>query len=211
MDVIVRKLINLGEIQEDERFSILSLPFQRRDVAPNELLVSEGKKPSHSIIVLSGLVFRFKSGPEARQIVSLHIPGDMPDIQSLLLKRMDHGLSVAASSSQIAMISHAAILALFEKHPRLERLFWHDTLIDASLYREALTSMGTRPAMQRMAHYFCEHYTRMKNRGLAENGSCEMQMTQSLLSEALGLSLVSANRSVKFLRNNKLADHKTGS
>jgi CRP-like cAMP-binding protein len=210
LQVIIQKLSSSEALSHNERAAILALPHEKRDTDANEQLVQEGATPSTAMVVLRGMVFRHKSGPASRQVLSLHPPGDLPDIQSLFLKHLDHGISVAAEPSRVALVPHSALIALFDTHRRLERVFWRETLIEASLYRESLTSMGTRPALQRAAHYFCEHFTRMKTRDLADESSCDMPLTQFHLAEALGVSLVSVNRCIRVLRERGLADHREG-
>jgi len=134
----------------------------------------------------------------------------MPDVQSLFLYRMDHGLAAAASPTRIAMIPHTDLLSLFKQFPRLERLFWRETLTDAAIYREAIANLGSRVAPERLAHLFCEHFTRMKSRKLVSGNSCKLPLTQQHLADVLGLSLVHVNRSLMALRKLKLADLKDG-
>src|SRR3954468_22800427 len=68
----------------------------------------------------------------ARQIFSFHIAGDIPDLQSLHLKTMDHTLSTVTPST-VAFIQHDDLRALDAAFPRLGDILWRDTLIDAAI------------------------------------------------------------------------------
>jgi hypothetical protein len=67
--------------------------------------------------------------------MAYHVPGDVPDLQSLHLKVLDNSISTV-SPCRIGFVQHDALHALFWAHPRLGDAFWRMTLIDAALYRK---------------------------------------------------------------------------
>ena len=66
-------------------------------------------------------------------------------------------------------------------------------------------SIGRRPPAARLAHLFCEFYLRLKMVGLTQGLSYSLPATQTDLSDALGVSLVLANRTCAALRREGLA------
>jgi len=87
LEFLIRKLERHTTLPEADRRAILDLPVHARSVPPATYLVREGEPPSNCVILSSGFAFRHKiveSG--ARQIVSLHLPGDALDFQSLFLE-----------------------------------------------------------------------------------------------------------------------------
>jgi hypothetical protein len=70
-----------------------------------------------------------------RQIFSFYIAGDIPDLQSLHLKTMDHTLS-SVTARTVAFVQLDDIRALDAAFPRLGDILWRDTLIDAAIFRE---------------------------------------------------------------------------
>jgi hypothetical protein len=100
----------------------------------------------------SGMLARYHTMPSGdRQYLSLHIAGDLPDLQSLFLAIMDHSLC-AIDKAQIASIRHSEILALVKRAPSAGLAFWRHTLIDGAIFRQAITSNGGRSAVARVAH-----------------------------------------------------------
>jgi CRP-like cAMP-binding protein len=91
---------------------------------------------------------------------------------------------------------------LCERHrnPRLARAIWKDTLVDAAVFREWMTSIGRRRAAIRIAHLMCEVYVRLEAVGLAEKDRINWSITQAEIGDALGLSNVHVNRSLQELR-----------
>ena len=117
-------------------------------MAPREDIVRQGDRPKVSVVVLRGMVARYHTlQGGGRQYLSLHIAGDMPDAQSLFLDQMDHAVC-AMDDVVVALVSHKALLALFDERPAVGFAFWRETLIDGAIFREAITNNSARP-MQR--------------------------------------------------------------
>jgi CRP-like cAMP-binding protein len=201
---LIRKLESIAQVNDTERRALGSLPLRLKRYADNDDIVQQGDALSECCLVLEGFLCRYKIlGRGQRQIVSFHIPGDMPDAQSLHLKVIDHSLG-ALASSQVAFIPHAAMNDIMRDHPRLAAAFWRDTLIDAAIFREWLCGLGRRHAYERLAHLVCELFVKYQAVGLTRDGSFELPLTQAEYGDALGLSTVHVNRSIQALRHEGL-------
>src|SRR3954464_10115846 len=165
---LIRKLESIGALSEQDREAIASLPVQVRDLDADEDVVREGDVPSACCLLLDGFMHRYKVLPDGkRQILALHTPGDMPDLQSLFLRHLDHSLA-ASVPSQAGFIPHEALRALMRAHPTVADLFWRDTLIDAAIFREWIVALGQRSALSHLAHLLCEVFTRLRAVGLTQ-------------------------------------------
>src|SRR3954462_2113254 len=90
---LIRRLESITSLSEQERDALLRLPMNVRELAPDQDIAREGDHPTESCLILSGMAFRSKmTVPGKRQIMSFHIAGDIPDLQSLHLRTMDHDL-----------------------------------------------------------------------------------------------------------------------
>ena len=184
-EMLIRKLESIGELSDQDREALASLPVQVRHLEADEDVVREGDRPSVCCLLLDGFMHRYKMLPDGkRQILALHTPGDMPDLQSLFLRTLDHNLA-ASVPSQAAFIPHEALRALMRKFPTLTDLFWRDTLIDAAIFRAWIVAMGQRPARSHMAHLLCEVFTRLRAVGLTQDHACSLPLTQAELGDAL--------------------------
>jgi len=103
-----------------------------------------------------------------RQYLSFHMAGDMPDSQALFIERMDHAVC-AIGPAVIASIPHKELLAAFDRRPSLGFAIWRETLIDAAIFREAITNNSSRSMPTRMGHLFCELFYRARASGLADD------------------------------------------
>ena len=202
---ITRRLEAIGAVLSGEdKAALAGLPFEVRNLPANRTFVKENERPGQSCVVLDGFVFRYKLVRDGgRQISALHVPGDLPDFQSLHLRTMDHALSTF-TEARVAFIPHSALIAVMHARPTLADACWRATLADAALFREGLTGVGRRSAKARMAHLLCELFVRLRSVGLAEPDAFELPLTQTVLADALGLSSVHVNRVLQEIRGDGL-------
>jgi CRP-like cAMP-binding protein len=210
MEPLIRKLESLGEMSEADRAALASLPAQVRTLQADEDVVRDGDAPSASCLLLDGFMHRYKVLPDGkRQILAIHTPGDIPDLQSLLLRRQDHSLAASVPSTA-AFIPHEALRALIRSRPTVADLFWRDTLVDAAIFRAWIESLGRRSALGHLAHLVCEVYTRLRAVGLTNGCSYGLPFTQTELGDALGLSTVHVNRTLQEMRGEGLIEFQHG-
>jgi CRP-like cAMP-binding protein len=203
---LLRKLETIVDLSDEEREAILGLPFMTKAVGEDQDIIRDGDRPSECCLILEGFTCRYKILSDGkRQIMSFHIPGDIPDLQSLHLKVMDHSLGTL-TPCKVGMIKHDDLRGLIRRCPRVGDALWRDTLIDAAVFREWMIGIGRRSAYTRIAHVLCEILVRMRAIGLANgNGNdIELPVTQAEIADALGLSTVHVNRVLQELRSNGL-------
>jgi CRP-like cAMP-binding protein len=188
-----------------DRSGIRELPFRLKTLEPGQDIVHQGEHPDVAVFVLSGMLARYHTLSSGdRQYLSFHIAGDLPDVQSLFLKVMDHSVC-AMNRATLALFPHDPLLRLLEKHPLICFAFWRLTLADAAIFRQAITN-NSRTHMARLAHLFCEIYYRSRERGIATGNSCGLPLTQTELGQTLGMSHISVNRALQRLRKLKLVE-----
>lgn len=178
--------------------------MRERRLAARQFIVKDGDRPKESCLIADGFAFRSKTTADGNtQILSIHIPGEIPDLQSLHLNVMDHDL-ITVTPCTLGFILHDDLNALARQRPNLAAAFWRETLIDASIFREWITNIGRREAMPRMAHLLLELHTRLKAIGHTRDSEFGIPITQNDLSECLGLSAVHTNRVIQHLRKDGL-------
>ena len=202
-NILIRRLRSISPLTDDERECLATLPLSARSVSADQDIVREGDRPSECCLIVEGFVCRYKLTYQGkRQIFSFHLPGDIPDLQSLHISVMDHSLMTLTPS--LAFIPHESLTKVMHRCPRVADLLWRDTLIDAAVFREWMIGLGRRLAETRIAHVLCEILVRMRAVGLANGHACELPITQAELGDALGLSTVHVNRSLQGLRRKGL-------
>jgi CRP-like cAMP-binding protein len=191
-NMLFRKLQSIGPLSEEEKHCLLTLSLRTKDFGPDQNIVREGDRPSECCLIVDGFACRYKLTEEGkRQIFSFHIPGDIPDLQSLHLGVMDHSL-MTLTPCKLAFIRHESLTETMHRCPRFADVMWRDTLIDAAIFREWMMGIGRRSAYARIAHVLCEVMVKMRAVGLADGQSCELPITQAELGDELGLSTVTS-------------------
>jgi CRP-like cAMP-binding protein len=197
---LVRKLEGWARLSDADVAALRALPFQvRRHEAPAYIIREGATRLRYCSFVLTGFAIRQKlTAAGARQIVSLHLPGDFLDLQHLFLHVADHNVQ-ALTRMETVDIERTALRELALTNPNIGRALWTDALVDASIYREWVLNVGRRDARQRIAHLLCEFALRMKAAGLDMGDGCQLPMTQEQLGDAVGLTSVHVNRTLKSL------------
>lgn len=197
---LVRKLETRTRLDQSDIAAILELPFTMRTYEAPGYVVREGVRSlKQCSFVRTGFAFRQKLTVDGnRQIVGMCLPGDFIDLQHLFLKRADHNIQVLTRLEAVD-IERAALQELALARPNVGKALWIDTLIEASIHREWILNIGRRDARQRIAHLLCEFALRMKHAGLESGDGYELPMTQEQLGDAVGLTSVHVNRTLKSL------------
>jgi CRP-like cAMP-binding protein len=209
--MIERLLLKLrlrDNLSAAEETALLSLIDTVEEVPAKKVVVTRGTPLRHSILLLDGLMCRFKDLKNGRrQISALHVPGDFLDLHGFTLKHLDQDV-MALAKSQMVLVPHERLTQLTIDFPHLTRLLWFSTNLDAAIHREWEVCLGQRSGVERVAHLFCELFTRMSGVGLVEGQSFELPMSQAELGECLGLTPVHTNRVLRNLRERGLAEMK---
>lgn len=198
--ILIRKLKEHSRLTGEDLATINQLNYVEKPLEPNQDLIRQGDDPNVSAVVVSGMVARYhllQNGK--RQYLSFHLAGDMPDSQALFIEKMDHAVC-AIGPAVVALIPHSGLLSAFARRPSIGFAIWRETLIDAAIFREAITNNGSRETSPRMGHLFCELFYRAKASGLTKNDRFEAPITLVQLGEALGMSIATVNRTLQDLR-----------
>lgn len=199
LEAMVRKLHQWHPLDAEDQDALRALPFRMTTLRPHEYIVREGDQPRNSCLMVSGFSVRHKvAGNGGRQIFSIHMKGDLADLQNSLLGTADHNLQTL-TDAQAAMIPVEAIQEIAFTRPAVGRAMWHETLVDGSIFREWTLNVGRRDARTRMAHLLCEFALRLEQAGLGTRSHYELPMSQEQLADALGLTSVHTNRTLMLL------------
>src|SRR4051812_43042788 len=166
LSLLLARLEKLSSLDDADRAAILALPHEVRDLQRHEYVVREGGRAEHSCLLLEGYLGRHKIVVDGgRQIVSVHMSGDMVNMQNTLLQGADHSVQ-ALTDARVALIPGQAIVDLAAARPATAIAMWMDTLIDGAIFREWIANVGRRDASTRTAHLLCEFGLRQEKAGL---------------------------------------------
>ena len=196
---MVRRLEYWHKLTPDDRAAVLGLPHNVRRLEQQSYIVREFDRAESSCVLLSGYAIRHKIvAGGRRQIVAIHMQGDLVDLQNSLLGRADHSVQML-TAGRVAVIPRREVARIAFERPNVGKALWIDTLVDASIFREWIANVGRRDARTRLAHLLCEFALRLKVAGLGEQTDYELPMTQDQLADTTGMTSVHVNRTIRAL------------
>jgi CRP-like cAMP-binding protein len=199
LELLVRNLQLRSHLPKKDREAVLALPFTLRTLEPSTYTVREADPPEFCTVLVSGFAYRQKlTGDGARQIIAIHIPGDALDFQNLFLDVSDHSIQML-TRGEVAFVPRPLMQDLARSRAAVGHAILVKILVEASIFREWVVNVGRRDSRSRLAHVLCELAVRLEAEGLAAEYGYELPMTQEQLADALGLTPVHVNRTLKAL------------
>jgi CRP-like cAMP-binding protein len=193
-------------LSHDDRSALLDLPFTSDTKAPNAFLAREGIRSGSFFVIQSGYAISSRlTRAGARQIVAIHMPGDIIGFGNF--SETDADCSVqTVTSCQIAYAPVKALIGLALRSPAIMQALWIDREVECSILREWIVNIGRRDGTTRVAHLICELAARTQIIGLGDSRSFPWVFTQDQVADAVGLTVVHVNRMLRRLRDQGLID-----
>ncbi len=101
-----------------------------------------------------------------RQILAYLVPGDFCNIDIGLVERRDHAIG-SLSACRFARMDFAPLGDLVAQQAPVIKTLRQANLVDEATLREWLVNLGSRSAIERIAHLFLELLMRLRAIGLA--------------------------------------------
>ncbi len=151
-----------------------------------------------------GWLFRYKILHNGcRQIMDFILPNQMFGLHACLFKESLYSVATITEAT-LSPIPFSMIDAAFEQNlPASKSVFW-SAVSEAAILGEHLVDAGRRPAYERVSHLLLEIFVRLKGVGRPNRMSFHMPLTQELIGDALGLTAVHVNRTMRSLSKDKL-------
>jgi CRP-like cAMP-binding protein len=199
---LIARLRRFMELTPEETDALLGLQQHRVRFPAHAEIVAHGQKYAACYIVQEGWGCRYKLLPNGRrQVLDFVLPGDFIGLHSTLMGGASH--AVEAITNLIAAQFPARLISeVSQRHPRLNLAAAWCEAREAAIMRERVVSVGRRDAYQRLTHLFLELHQRLSAINGAGASSFDLPVTQEQLGDALGLSAVHVNRTLRRLRSN---------
>ena len=163
---LFRRLELFTQLSSEDHAALSRLTTKIRVIEPRHDLIREGEPPTHVNLVLLAWGARYKMLPDGKRLlVGFFIPGDLCDLNTYILKQMDHSIGAIAAACRDVRAERSAATdgrqSAGHAGAALARM------VSAAVQREWTHNVGARPAFQRLAHLFVEVFIRMRSVGLA--------------------------------------------
>ncbi len=175
-----------------------------------EILRMQGEPDPQVYILLSGWVAcSIIVGESARQIVKVHLPGDLVGMPSLAAPTACDTIE-AVSAAKLGVIETTAIGQVFSSNPRLAALLFLVSQQERVLLMERLASIGRTSAASRIAALILELRTRLRRNDPTIENVVPVPLTQEDIGDMTGLTPVYVNRTLRQLRTSGIATWRRG-
>ncbi|MBU0746196.1 MAG: Crp/Fnr family transcriptional regulator [Gammaproteobacteria bacterium] len=173
-------------------------------------LVRENQTNAQLFTLYSGWAFRYKSLSDGRrQILNFLLPGDLVGLQQEFGEVSTHGIE-ALTDCMLCVFQNDSLWDVFREHPRLGYDITWLSAHEESHVDDNLLTTGRRNATERVAMLLMHLYQRLERIGLVEDGTVAFPLNQQHIADALGLSLVHTNKTLRRLSLLGLHELKNG-
>lgn len=165
-----------------------------------QLLITEGETDGPLMTLLAGWAFRFKTLRDGRrQILNFLLPGDFIGLQQKMTDAASHGVE-SLTRVRLCLFRRDAVWKLHTDCPSLGFDVTWLAAQEESLVDNNLLSVGRHSARERVAALLLALYGRASlHDPQAATDGIAFPITQQHLADALGLSLVHTNKTLRKL------------
>jgi CRP-like cAMP-binding protein len=185
-------------------FSEGILKGEVRQIHKNKDVVAAGRHYGAFYLNHDGWLFRYKILHNGdRQIVDFVLPGQIFGLQACFFKASLYSIA-AVTAASVSAFPLDVIDDVFDKNPQLAKALFWSAVCEAAIVGEHLIDTARRSAYERVSHLLLELFVRLKTNGQTDGDSFIMPLTQELIADALGLTAVHVNRTLRALREDRL-------
>lgn len=208
-DFALKSLSRLGPLSEDDRKSLAQALNDIEAWPQSREVTAEGQNQDRPRLLLDGWMVHQRSLADGRrQIFGFILPGDV--------------FGLCARPGNIAMCSTVTVtrsvsvpLPFLKESMRqdagtLRAFAWYMVAREEARLLDQVMRLGRQPAHERLVHLLLEFHTRLTEVGKANGPGFHLPLSQEVLSDALGLSVVHTNRTLQLLRREQLIETRSG-
>jgi CRP-like cAMP-binding protein len=190
---------------DEELLLVQSLKKREHTLTAGATLIDEGQIDAPLFTLLEGWAFRFKTLSDGRrQILNFLLAGDFIGVQQKMGDGAAHGV-VTLTDAVFCVFQRDALWAMHREQPTMGFNVTWLTAHEESVVDETLLSVGRRSAEERIATLLVLLWKRaaalQPDKGA---GGVPFPLTQQHVADALGLSLVHTNKTLRKLERRGL-------
>lgn len=211
-DVLIRRLSHFAHLSAEEIMLLRSVAASPETVPVGSEIIHEGQALDKPSALMAGWACRYRALPDGRrQIFDFVLPGELyglchrPNAMALTT-----GVTLTPAVIADAHAIRDAIVDRPGQYRNLEAALFSTASLDEAYLLNQIVRIGRQTAYERVSHLILELHARLKAVGLADDWTYALPLTQEILADALGLSVVHLNRTLQQLRRENLIEFKSG-
>lgn len=187
-------------VSDEECAAIQRFRRGTRTVPAGSAIVEEHRASAQLFTLYSGWAFRFKTLSDGRrQILNFLLPGDFIGLQDEFAEGQTHGVE-AATAVLLCAFDRKDLWNMFHMQPKLGYDITWLAAREEKMVDDNLVTNGRRNAVERVAMLLMHLYRRAQRVGMERDGWVAFPFRQQHLADALGLSLVHTNKTMRRLQ-----------
>jgi CRP/FNR family transcriptional regulator len=196
----LRRLDAFLPASDEELKTIQSFRAGVRRVEAGGSIVEEHRPSTQLFTLYAGWAFRYKTLSDGRrQILSFLLPGDFIGLQDEFAEGQTHGVE-AVTDATLCAFPRNRLWPLFHAQPKLGYDITWLAAREEKMVDDNLVTAGRRNAGERVAMLLMHLYRRAERVGMVRDGWVEFPFNQQHIADALGLSLVHTNKTLRRLQ-----------
>jgi CRP/FNR family transcriptional regulator, anaerobic regulatory protein len=193
-DLPLRRLNQFITLTGPEAEAFARLATEERQLRRHDLIRAQGDPALEVFFLAEGWVAScVDSATGSRQIVKVHLPGDVMGTPSLALCRAAESL-IALTAATVQVIPSDRVGGLFATAPKVAAAMFLSAQQERIWLMDRLMSVGRTSSVQRLAAFLLSLHERLTALGLASPERIELPLSQEEVGNVLGITGVHANR-----------------
>ena len=201
---LATRLSRLVELDPADVAVLTEAGSAQRHYSARREIMAEGQPIREQRALVSGWGYRQRIVSEGRrQILSFVVPGDLIGV---------YPQSQPLAAAALLAITELSICPAPTATPgsRLAEAYARSAALDERYLLAQVTRLGRYSAYERLADWLLETYYRLALAGLVVGDRFRLPLTQELIADALGLTSVHVNRTLRAMRHDGLIDLHVG-
>lgn len=191
---LVSLLERFGDLSRQDRAGLSGLSSQVRTFTRREDVLSEGEAVEWLPLVEDGWLAQYRVLDDGRRyVLKFSLPGDVIDGTFPFRETTPYAVE-ALTDGRLVLFPARALTNLIAGSSTIAMAFLMMEGAEHSFMRDRVMALTRLTAYERAAHLCLELLTRLEAVGLAQDNSFTLPVSQSTLSDKLGLSAVHVNR-----------------
>lgn len=193
-------------LSEREKELLQALEEDPRSYRRKATLRREGEPASTFFTVMSGWLYAYRDSSDgSRQVLDIYLPGQVAGLREVAYQQSLTTLC-AVTDAVVCPFPKARLTELFDESRRLNDLFFLFLARENALLVERIVNLGQKSAPEKLAHFLVELQYRLSHLNSEDSDVIRLPISQEMIGDALGLSAVHVNRSLKTLQGLRLIE-----
>lgn len=201
---LIKNLSYYIKLDKAERAFMAAFEENDRHFQHRTDIYRSGEEVENLYTVTEGWAFSYLAMPDGkRQILNIHVPGDIIGLSDIADKFATHSLRTAGPAV-LCPFPKTALTPIFTRAPRLSALLFAMSVRESQLYSDLIRCLGRMNAGRRVAYMLLTILARLRVTLGNQTRAIDLRLTQTEIGDHIGLTNVAVHGALKALNEQNL-------